>query len=264
MSDPFAEFRFDSATATDVGRVRSVNEDSHYASDEAGIWLVADGMGGHAAGDFASQTIAGQAATVGRAVSRQDLKQRFLQRLALANSAILAHSMTLGRGAIGSTLAALLVKDGAYVCVWSGDSRVYRLREGLLQRVSKDHTEVQSLLDAGAITPEEAANWPRKNVITRAIGVTEPPEYEIREGLVADGDLFLICSDGMTEYFEDPEIESVLNEGGALDVLARRFVQGAVDRGGKDNVSVVIMQAHRKEPPEQTVEDIFPEFGGLL
>lgn len=264
MTDRTRRFSFESATHTDVGRVRQINEDSLLANDDAGIWLVADGMGGHAAGDYASQTIARHIETVGQAVSREDLKQRFLQRLSAANAEIVAHSDRLGRGAIGSTLAAIMVHEASFTCIWSGDSRVYRMRDGRLQRLSKDHTEVQSLLDAGAITPEEAATWPRKNVITRAIGVTETPEYEMREGQVLDGDTYLICSDGMTEYFGDAEIAQVLAGGSDLAAMTDYFVAQSVERGGKDNVSVVMVRCRLLEDREFTVSGIFPEFGGLL
>jgi protein phosphatase len=265
MTDPIRSFRFEHGKGTDVGQVRNINEDSLLALDDAAIWLVADGMGGHAAGDFASQTIVDHMETLGVPASREDMKQRFVQRLTEANRRIMSHASELGRGSIGTTVAALMVFDNTFACFWSGDSRVYRMREGVLNRVSKDHTEVQALIDAGTISVEDAASWPRKNVITRAIGVSDPPAFEVLEGRVADGDLFLICSDGLTEYFADSEIEKVLSQpSDDLDALSRWFVNTAVERGGKDNVTVVVMRCIARPAPEVTVDGMFPEFGGRL
>lgn len=266
MSETAARaFRFDAAHQTDVGQVRSINEDSLLVNPLSQLWLVADGMGGHAAGDFASQTIVAHLDTMGAPVSRDDMKQRFVERLTHANTRILQHAAELGRGAIGSTVAALMAFEERFVCYWSGDSRVYRSRQGALRRVTKDHTEVQALLDAGAISPAEAATWPRKNVITHAIGVTEIPEFDVIEGTLADGDLFLICSDGLTEYFEDAEIERMLSDRDVdLNQLCSLFVREAVQRGGKDNVTVVIVRAVETALPETEVDGQYPEFGGWM
>ncbi|MEL6690159.1 MAG: protein phosphatase 2C domain-containing protein, partial [Pseudomonadota bacterium] len=204
-------FDFETCYRSDVGCVRKVNEDSVLGSPNAGLWLVADGMGGHAAGDFASQEIVRQMETVGVPAGALDLRARFMERLSNANAAILAHAAELGKGAIGSTIAALLIQQDHYACIWSGDSRVYRFRQGQLSRVTKDHTEVQMLIDSGQITEEQAFDWPQRNVITRAIGVTDVPECDMRDGGLVDGDLFLICSDGLTEYFNDAELEGVLS-----------------------------------------------------
>ena len=117
-------------------------------------------MGGHAAGDFASQSIVGVMQTVGGPGGAVDLRARFMERLTRANTRILQHAAELGNGTIGSTVAALLVSQGHYASIWSGDSRVYRLRGGVISQVTRDHTEVQALLDAGSITPAEAEAWP--------------------------------------------------------------------------------------------------------
>lgn len=258
-------FQFEAAYLSDVGSVRSVNEDSIFVDSDSCLWLVADGMGGHAAGDFASQTIAGCMAGLGVPVSRDDQMNRFVDRLNEANTKIHDYAAKMGRGSIGATLAAVMAWETRFACYWSGDSRVYRLRRDKLQQLTKDHTEVQALLDAAVITPEQAENWPRKNVITQAIGVSEEPAYDIVEGNLADGDLFLLCSDGLTEYFPDSEIEQILSEPGAeLDALCVRLVGLAIDRGGKDNVSVVIVKCSELPPPQHGVNGLYPEFSGLL
>ncbi|MCF6445752.1 PP2C family serine/threonine-protein phosphatase [Nereida sp. MMG025] len=266
MSDPSEpRFVFETATLTDVGCVRKVNEDSLLAAPESGLWLVADGMGGHAAGDFASQSIVAAMQTVGIPNGAIDLRARFMDRLIHANEQILEHASDLGNGTIGSTVAALLVQQGHFATIWSGDSRVYRLRGGVLGQMTRDHTEVRALLDAGTITAAEAEAWPRKNVITRAIGVTAKPECDIHEGVLQDKDLFLICSDGLTEYFHDDELERVMVRFAAdLNALCAQLVATALERGGKDNVSIVAVRCNQVPLPEFQASGVYPEFGGYL
>lgn len=256
---------FETSTLTDVGCVRSLNEDSLLGMPEAGLWLVADGMGGHTAGDYASQTIVAEIGTVGVPTGAMDLRARFMDRLTQANARIQAHAASLGGGTIGATVAALLVHQDHFACIWSGDSRVYRMRGDKLTRVTRDHTEVQALLDTGSITPEQAEAWPRKNVITRAIGVTEQPECDIVEGALADSDVFLLCSDGLTEYFDDAELAEVLYSGmsGTLDKMTRHLVDTALARGGKDNVSVVLVRCEELTLPGLAIEGEYPELRGL-
>ncbi|MEM8592044.1 MAG: protein phosphatase 2C domain-containing protein [Pseudomonadota bacterium] len=261
-----ALYRFETAVRTDVGCVRKLNEDSVLELPEAGLWVVADGMGGHTAGDFASQTIVAELETVGVPAGALDLKSRFLERLTTANTRIVRHAEELGSGAIGSTIAALLIQQDKYAAIWSGDSRVYRFRGGELVQITRDHTEVQSLLDSGQITQVEAENWPRKNVITRAIGVTERPECDMVQDSLMDADIFLICSDGLTEYFEAPELARLLSEigHGPLEPLCHSLVETALERGGKDNTSVILLRCRRNKLPAFEVAQGYPEFGGEL
>lgn len=266
MSDSVTPiYRFETATRSDVGCVRKVNEDSLLALPESGLWLVADGMGGHAAGDFASQSIVAEMETVGIPDGAVDLHARFMDRLARANKRIISHAAELGGGTIGSTIASLLVQQGHFACIWSGDSRVYRMRGGVLTQRTRDHTEVRTLLDNGTITPAEADTWPRKNVITRAIGVTPDPQCDMVEGVLEDRDLFLLCSDGLTEYYHDDELERVmLRMDENLQGLCDHLVATALERGGKDNVSVVAVRCHQSGWPDLQADGLFPEFGGYL
>lgn len=257
-------FSFDCVLRSDVGRVRKVNEDSAISLTESGLWVVSDGMGGHRAGDFASQTIVGNLSSVGVAISLEDLKARFMDRLSTANATILNRAQELGEGTIGATLASLLIHAGTFAAVWSGDSRVYRMQNGVLTRLSRDHTEVQALLDSGRITEEEAENWPRKNVITRAIGVGDVPQCDVNEGALADRDLFLICSDGLTEYFEDGELSGLLAGADSLETLGDHLIATANARGGKDNVSVILLRCHAQSPEFLRPVWAFPEFEGTL
>ncbi|KIN75141.1 putative serine/threonine phosphatase [Sulfitobacter noctilucae] len=231
-------FTFETGQASDVGCQRHVNEDSFLSRPDCGLWVVADGMGGHAAGDFASQTIVRELNSIGMAASLEDLHARFDERLSRANDLIRTHAADLDGGVIGATVAALLIHETQFACVWSGDSRVYVLREGKLIQQSQDHTEVRMLLDAGSITEQEAENWPRKNVITRAVGVTDTPNCEVILGEVQVGDAFLICSDGLNEHLEDSDIVGILLNHAPQDACAALIAE-TVRRGARDNVTVI-------------------------
>jgi len=202
-------FRIDSVGRSDVGRVRSLNEDSLLLRPDIGVWAVADGMGGHDAGDFASQTLVGELDRLEPARSAPELLTAMEDRVIAANDTLRVTARERGEHAIiGCTLASLVIFNGAYACVWSGDSRVYRVRNGAIEQISRDHTEAQELVDRGNITAQEAKTWPRKNVITRAIGVFDSPELEMVQGRIEDGDIFVLCSDGLTEHVGDHEILS--------------------------------------------------------
>lgn len=235
-------FVIETGAATDTGRVRDHNEDSYLTKPEFGVWVVADGMGGHDAGDFASQTIVGELASVGYAISTEDLEARFMERLGRAHLRIAEHAMMLGGVTVGATLVALLAHDDQYLCVWSGDSRIYRLRDGVLTQQTRDHTEVRELFDAGLISAEEAENWPRKNVITRAIGVSDAPRCDTVGGDLQPGDMFLLCSDGLTEHNSDGDIADVLRSGLPPQAICDGLIRQTLDRGAKDNVTAVVMR----------------------
>jgi protein phosphatase len=236
-----ARVMFDTGAATHVGRVRKRNEDSFLARPDTGLWAVADGMGGHDAGDLASQTVIQALQTIERPRSAADFLALCEQRVADANSRLRAISRERGGNIIGATLAALLTYDGFFACVWSGDSRIYVARAGAIIQLSRDHTEVQDLVSEGVITPDEAKTWPGRNVITRAIGVSDQPELEMRSGPLAPGDSFVICSDGLTNHVADPEIMEYVNSYGpqqACDAL----IALTLERGAADNVTVVIVR----------------------
>lgn len=240
-----AQFMFETGAASDTGRVRDHNEDSYLAMPDAGVWLVADGMGGHHAGDFASRAIAESAASVGRAASAPDLHARFMDRILRAHQTIQAQSQRLNGATVGATLVGLLAFDRHFACIWSGDSRIYLLRQGQYTQVTVDHTEVNELLRTGAITPEQALSWPRRNVITRAIGVHDRPMTDERSGVLVDGDTFLLCSDGLTEHVEDHEMAQALAGMNAQDAC-NALVNLTLERGAKDNVTVLVVRCRDK------------------
>lgn len=241
-------FLFETGAATDTGRVRDHNEDSYFVRPESGVWVVADGMGGHDAGDYASQTITGEMETVGFSISAGDLQARFMERLSRAHQKIGEHAISLGGGTVGATLVALLVYEDSYACIWSGDSRIYRMRNGALELLTRDHTEVQELLDAGMIGEEEAENWPRKNVITRAIGVSDDPNCDVVSGEIRQGDVFLLCSDGLTEHNSDDDIAAALLRCETAQSACNDLIAQTLDRGAKDNVTAVVVRCLPPEP----------------
>ncbi|OCX58185.1 serine/threonine protein phosphatase [Thioclava sp. SK-1] len=244
-------FSFETGQATDVGCRREVNEDNFLSRGDYGLWVVADGMGGHAAGDFASLAIVQQLNSVGVPASADDLQARFMERLTRANDEIITHAEALGRGTIGATVVSLLVHDQHFACIWSGDSRAYLLRHDRLSQQSRDHTEVRALLDAGTISEHEALHWPRKNVITRAIGVTAQPQCDIVVGALQEGDVFLLCSDGLTEHLSDTDIAYFLRSH-APQQACDAMVAETLARGARDNVTVIVV---RCGPPPLFAEE---------
>lgn len=232
---------FEASALTDTGLVRSQNEDAPLSRPDLGVFLVADGMGGHAAGDFASAAIVGQVASVGLASSLDDLEARFMERLARAHVDVVARGEALGT-TVGATVVALIFSGAEWACIWAGDSRAYRLRDGRLRQLSSDHTEVAELVARGAITAAEAVTWPRRNVITRAIGVGEQADCDSLRGEAAAGDVFLLCSDGLTEHLDDARIADHLARPGATDGICRALIDETLAKGATDNVTCVVVR----------------------
>jgi serine/threonine protein phosphatase PrpC len=235
-----AKSSIEAGAATDVGKVRRQNEDNYLVATLRGLWAVAGGMGGHAAGEIASRVVVEELDAVAIPATAAELLASCEQHLISANSRL----KKLGdeRGAlIGITVAVLLIFDGHYAAVWSGDSRIYRVRKHRIEQISVDHTEVQELISEGKLTAEEVRTWPRRNVITRAIGVSDNPELELKSGALEPGDTFVICSDGLTAHVEDKEIQALASAHPpqrACDLL----VDLTLDRGAVDNVAVVAVR----------------------
>ncbi len=238
MNDRF--FQFDSWAISDTGCVRELNEDRFIVDPSMGVWAVADGMGGHDAGEVASAAIVEHLATIGMASSAPDLRARFEDRLSRANREIQEVSRSRHGIIIGSTVAALIAYDGQYACIWSGDSRVYLVRGGDIVQISRDHTEVQELLDRGLIGPDEARTWPRRNVITKAVGVGDQIMIDIRQGQLAPDDMFLLCSDGLTAHVSDDEMLEALVARGPRPAC-EHLLQLTLSRGGTDNVTIIVV-----------------------
>jgi serine/threonine protein phosphatase PrpC len=240
-SMPGTLLMFDSGAATHVGKVRLCNEDAYLARPDTGVWAVADGMGGAEAGDVASSTVIAALRSIEPPSSAADLLAACEDRVLRANGYLKDIARERGAAIIGTTVAVLLTYGSHYACVWSGDSRIYRIRDGRIAQLSHDHTAVQELVDNGMLTPGEAHNWPERHVITRAIGVQDEPELELQYGVLRPGDVFILCSDGLTTHVSDSEI---------LDCIGTHRSQRACDdlvaltlrRGALDNVTVVVVR----------------------
>jgi serine/threonine protein phosphatase PrpC len=243
---PAYKLKFETGATSHVGRVRTNNEDSFVARPEVGVWAVADGVGGYEAGEVASGMVAEALATVGKSASHGELMSRFEAKVEAAHAQIRAYSDENEGRMMGTTVAGLVIKETTGSCLWAGDSRVYRVRNGIIQQISRDHSEVQELLDRGAIGQEEAKTWPRKNVITRAVGIFDAPNLEVRTGEVAPGDLFVLCTDGLTNHVLDDEIAAYAN-GQKAQRACDSLVDLTLQRGATDNVTVVMVRCHRAE-----------------
>ena len=230
---------FDTGAATHAGKVRQRNEDYYLTRPEAGIWAVADGMGGHDAGDVASQTVIAALGAIEPPTSAASLLAHCEDGVARANGRLKEISRERGGKVIGATLAVLLAFEDHYACLWSGDSRIYMVRGGKIIQLSRDHTEVQELVAGGVITVEEAKTWPGSNVITRAIGVYDEPELDLISGSLQAGDSFVICSDGLTHHVEDREILNLVSSNMSQQACDH-LVELALERGGTDNVTVIV------------------------
>jgi serine/threonine protein phosphatase PrpC len=231
----------DTAASTHTGMVRQCNEDCMLSRPAIGLWAVADGMGGHQAGDLASKMVVDALALIEHADSPAALLRACENALAQANARVRAVADARGLGIIGSTIALLLTFGRHFACVWSGDSRIYLLRDGAMTQLTRDHTEAQELLDRGLLTPEEALAWPRREVITRAIGVSDRANLEQVYGEVNPGDIFVLCSDGLTLHVEASEIMRTI-VGKDADTACQLLIELTLSRGARDNVTVIIVR----------------------
>jgi len=247
----------EAGAATHVGKVRRQNEDNYLVATRRGLWAVADGMGGHEAGDVASRVVVEELDAITAPTTAAELLASCESHMISANSRLKKLAEERGGALVGTTVAVLLIFDAFYAGVWSGDSRIYRIRQHRIEQVSVDHTEVQELISEGKLTAEEARGWPRRNVITRAIGVYDSPELEIKGGTLEPGDIFVICSDGLTAHVEDDEILALASKHRpqrACDLL----IALTLDRGAVDNVTVVAVRFDPAAmPPASTGGDIW-------
>jgi protein phosphatase len=222
--------------------VRDYNQDACLELPEKGLWAVADGMGGHAVGDLASRMIVEALAeiSVGKSLERSVQNARTcLQRV---NHSLRKEAADRRESLIGSTVVVLLAHRRHGVCLWAGDSRMYRFRDGSLEQLSRDHSQLEELVSSGMLSREEAERQSLRNVITRAVGAEEGLELEERPLEFRDGDLFLLCSDGLTNEVTDEEIARELTR---LDCEegVDRLLSLALQRGARDNVSVLVAHA---------------------
>jgi serine/threonine protein phosphatase PrpC len=242
--------RLQSAVRSHVGHVRALNEDACLVRADLGIWAVADGMGGHECGDYASSLIIGELGRVRRPSSARELLQSVDETLARCNETLLERAQD---GELsGSTIVALLVFEQNFAAIWAGDSRLYRLRGGGLERLTHDHSYVQELVERGELMPEQARHHPLANRITRAIGADRELHLDVVDGRLEQDDLFLLCSDGLTGMVDEAAIAAILAET-EPEIAAERLIEAALAAGGSDNVSVIVVRNAPGLDVEQTV-----------
>lgn len=234
--------QFECVSRTHVGLKRKINEDSILVETGRGLWVVADGMGGHEAGEVASAAVVDALRALPANPDLDALAAEATQVLQRVNGELirLAHSNASER-TIGTTVVGLAIAGEHFRCFWAGDSRAYWVRGGEIMRVSRDHSLVQDLVDAGMIKPEEAEGHENSNVITRAVGVRDSLEVDCVSGDARPGDLFLLASDGLTRVVNDDEILAELGRG-SLEQAADRLIETVLARGAPDNVSLIIVR----------------------
>lgn len=241
--DSMSGAQLHSVAVTHVGLVRKHNEDSFLDRPDIGLWVVADGMGGMTAGGVASRMIVTALDGIATAIDAATLMQDVRLRIQTVNSQL--RDMAAAHGpmtVMGSTIAGLLIHDGHFAGFWAGDSRIYRVRAGELDRLTHDHSLVQEMVDAGLLLPGDAERHPNASVINRAVGVDDDLRLESVHARVEPGDIFLICSDGLTRMVTDEELEQHLGEGpiaAACDTLLALVLK----RGAKDNVTIVLVES---------------------
>lgn len=229
-----------STFATDVGGKRKINEDSLLARPEAGLWVVADGMGGHAAGDVASNAVVHPLQVFVPPDNLADFVDAVEDAFMSVNQQLRDYARDeLGGRTVGSTVVSLLLSQRAGVCLWVGDSRLYRLRGGQLTRLSRDHSAVQEMVEAGVIRQSEADSHPKSNVITRAVGGAETLYVDCAVFAPAPGDTYLLCSDGLYNEVAEDSIRRKLAL--APEEATSRLMEEALENGGRDNISLVIV-----------------------
>ena len=262
--------KFRCVGASDTGRVREHNEDTIGTDGDIGLVVLADGMGGYKAGEVASGIAVRTVLTLLKdAVDREDLslsdegtglsRPGILLRDAIqrANKVIYQTAKTQSNcEGMGTTVVAGLFFDDKLTIAHVGDSRMYRFRDGKLEQVTHDHSLLQELVARGFYTPEEAQRASSKNYVTRALGVEPAVEVEISEVAACKDDLYLLCSDGLSDMVEDDDIQLTINTFGAnLETLAKQLVLLSNDNGGRDNVSVVLVRVLDAFPAQRGVVD---------
>jgi protein phosphatase/serine/threonine-protein phosphatase Stp1 len=229
-------WRLASLTATHPGAVRPRNEDALLDRADIGLWVVADGAGGHGSGDVASNAIVAAMRVIPPGLSAAELLAQVRLRLTAVHEELQEEAARRGPGRIlASTVVVMLARGEHFAMLWAGDSRAYLLRQGVLSRVTKDHSLVQELVDQGTLSEEEAESHPQANVITRAIGAQGDLELDKVSGRIIEGDRYLLCTDGLFKTLAEAEITAMLLAG--ADVQA--IVTEAVSRGARDNVSAI-------------------------
>ena len=231
-----------SFACTDVGAVRKINEDSMLARPERGLWAVADGMGGHSAGDRASQLVVARLDALALPDSLSRAIDAVDDALVASNTALRELAQAEHKRTIGCTAAAMVIRGRHAAMLWTGDSRVYRHRPGEgLSQLTQDHAMVEQLVTQGVLTRAEAENHPQANLITRAVGAADVLFVDVELFELTPGDVLMICSDGLYKEVDNTEIGALLADESSEDA-ARALVDLALSRRARDNTTVIVVR----------------------
>jgi len=232
-----------SAGATDVGHVRQINEDAYLERSDIGLWVVADGMGGHHAGDVASSNIIDVLDDTNPSNRLSDYVDEVEDRIISVNDQLVKMAKQHDDNrTIGSTVVAMIALDGHSAILWAGDSRAYRCRNNECVQLTRDHSQVEEMVQRGLILPEEAEEHPASNVITRAVGAADNIYVDVEIDEIQPNDTFLLCSDGLNKHVSDAEIGQFLQHQN-LEEIPQRLVETTLQRGAIDNITVIVIRA---------------------
>jgi serine/threonine protein phosphatase PrpC len=233
------ECTWKSVAKTDIGTIRKVNEDAFLDAPQVGMWCVADGMGGHAKGDVASKMIVDSLQKLANSNNHPLSTEHIKHELKQVNSR-LVDMASEKQAVIGSTVVVLIFDQHYAHCIWAGDSRIYRVRNNKLTRLTQDHSQVEEMVQQGLLTPEEAERHPNANVITRAVGASDELDLDVVSDVRLEGDKYFLCSDGLNKVIDDIEIEKMLLNT-PLDSIASLLIQTSLERNARDNVTVAVV-----------------------
>jgi len=236
-----SHFEWISSSRSHVGCVRTLNEDACLEMVDRQLWVVADGMGGHKAGDVASRTIMDYMRNVSYDPTFGTFVENVENQLVAAHQSLTVLGRRLGQIA-GSTVVALLGYGRHALIMWAGDSRAYLFRQGAFRQVSQDHSYVEELLARGDISPEDAMSHPEANVITRAVGAGKDLYLDMDIFELIHGDVLLLCSDGLYKELDENSISSILHRHYSPAMMVQDLVNSCVDRGARDNVTVIAIK----------------------
>lgn len=242
MTSATTKFQWTSASLSNVGLVRAINEDAFLDQPSRGLWAVADGMGGHARGDFASRMVIEALNNVPRSKSLAKLIAEARDRLQTVNRQLRIEAILQNVHIIGSTVVALIACDRNCGYLWAGDSRIYLCRNGSLRQLTRDHSQLEEVKSTGNLDADAIINRPARNLITRAVGAGDTLDLDEETLEVDNGDMFLLCSDGLSNEVSEQEMRSALVTSNCRQA-ADALIDLALMRGGRDNISVVVVHA---------------------
>jgi serine/threonine protein phosphatase PrpC len=243
-----ASFQINSHGVTDTGRVRTKNEDSILVHDSENLWIVADGMGGHHAGDFASQTITNNLSLFKQHASLDDSILLLEENILNSNSIIRKKSHKLGRNAtIGSTVVCAYIWQNFLFTFWAGDSRLYRYRDSKLERLTEDHSYVEELVRMGKIDAKDAEEHPAANVVLKAVGIDDKLCMDFEYFEMREGDIYIICSDGLYKDLDETKLPPIIEKHlSNVNEISQSLLASALEAGGTDNTSIITLQVRPK------------------